>query len=67
MNMNVICKLLSGRFILTVIAGVTFAVMAIQEILDPKDALMVIMVVMTSYFQKRRTENGEGKQAKESE
>ena len=51
---SVLNKLLSARFILAIIAGITFMILAINEILDPKDSLMTIMVVLTFYYQKQR-------------
>jgi hypothetical protein len=44
----------SGRFWLTIIAGAVFAYVSVTKIIDPKDVLMVIMVVFTGYFNKER-------------
>ena len=57
--MSVVCKLLSGRFILTCISGIVFAWMSITGILDPKDSMAIMLVVFTSYFQKRRDDGEE--------
>ena len=46
----------SGRWILTVMCGATFCYLACNNILDSKDSLMVIILVMNSYFQKKSYE-----------
>ena len=51
---DTICKLLSGRFILTLIAGFTFAYLSCTEKIESKDALITISVITTFYFTKNR-------------
>jgi len=53
-------KLLSGRFILTVIAGATFCYLACTQILDPKDSQTIIGIIVTFYFTKARQSDGNG-------
>ena len=54
-------KLLSGRFILTVICGLVFAYATLNYIL-PKDAITaIITMVFVSYFQRNDRVNGGGK------
>ena len=55
--MNILCKLLSGRFILTVIVGITFAVLSIMGILNANQAMEIILLVIYAYFTKTRTES----------
>lgn len=58
-------KLLSGRFILTVITGVVFAYAVWQKIINAEATATIITMVFISYFQRndRVTENkGEVKQ-----
>jgi len=51
-------KLLSGRYILTLIIGFVFATLAINETL-PKDKVMeIILLVIYAYFTKERPTNG---------
>jgi len=52
--MNILCKLLSGRFILTVIVGITFATLSIMGILSPSQSMEVILLVIYGYFTKPR-------------
>lgn len=55
MNYPILNKFLSGRFLLTLIAGITFMIMSCHGLIEPNDAMVVIMVVVTSYFQKPPT------------
>lgn len=56
-------KLLSGRFILTVICGLVFGYVAIKMILPPEQTATILTMVFVSYFQKNRTEQ-KGEQQK---
>jgi hypothetical protein len=47
-------KLTSGRWLLTVICGGVFAYMSCTGLIEPKDALMVIGIVITFYFTRSR-------------
>ena len=46
-------KLTSGRFILTIIVGVVFGVVAVRGQIPPEAITGVIMAVVISYFDKR--------------
>ena len=52
--MNILCKLLSGRFILTVISGITFSVLAIKGILPVDNVMQILLLVFALYFSKNR-------------
>lgn len=47
-----IAKLLSGRFILTLIAGVVFGYTACKMILPPEATAAIIVAIVNSYFQR---------------
>lgn len=49
-------KLLSGRYILTIIAGVVFAFMSLSGKLPQDKVMEVILVVIYAYFNKPRQE-----------
>jgi hypothetical protein len=49
-------KLLSGRFILTVISGIVFAYAVYAKLLPPEAIASIITMVFVSYFQKHREE-----------
>ena len=51
-------KLTSGRFILTIIVGLVFAVVAIRGQMPPEAITGVIMAVIISYFDKKDHNNG---------
>jgi hypothetical protein len=51
-------KLLSGRYFLTVIAGVAFLYLVMTFSITPKDAMVAIMLVFTLYF--TRNDRGSG-------
>lgn len=52
-------KILSGRFILTVICGIVFAVVALYKIIPPDAVIAILTLVFMAYFQRDRTkENG---------
>ena len=46
----ILCKLLSGRLLMTAVCAISFGYMSIMRILEPKDSLSVIMVVFAFYF-----------------
>ena len=54
--MSILEKLLSGRFLLTIITGFTFAWLAIHGILPPDKVFDVIFIVFALYFSKNRNE-----------
>ena len=52
-------KIVSGRFILTVICGVVFAYCSINKLIPPDAVISVLTMVFVSYFQRNdRTQNG---------
>ena len=56
-------KILSGRFILTVICGFTFAYLAVNKILPNEAIIGILILVFEAYFHRpdRKPENGEEK------
>jgi len=52
---SILLKALSGRLWLTIICGGVFAYLSIEKILDPKDSLCVILIVMNAYFTRDRS------------
>lgn len=56
-------KLLSGRFLLTVICGVVFAYCSIFKIMPVDATISIISMVFISYFNRNdRKQNGEVKE-----
>jgi hypothetical protein len=55
---KIVCKLLSGRFWLTMMVGVTYVYLACTGILGVQEVMEVTLLVAYAYFQKART-NGE--------
>ena len=57
-------KLLSGRFVLTVIGGVTFAYAVYVKALEPQATAAILTMVFVSYFNRsdRSKENGKEKE-----
>lgn len=51
-------KLTSGRWIFTCVCAGVFAYLACAQILDPKDSLQVITVVLVFYFSKANVKEG---------
>lgn len=47
-----IAKLLSGRFLLTMISGIVFGYVAIKQIIDGATTAAILTAVFTSYFQR---------------
>lgn len=54
-------KLLSGRFWLSIIAGLVFAYATYAKILDGATVSAIVVAVFTSYFQRTDRGNGNGK------
>ena len=52
--MNALLKLLSGRLFLTVCAGASFVFMVWTKAIEPKDAMVVVLLVSNWYFQRDR-------------
>lgn len=51
-------KLLSGRFWLTIIAGLVFAYATVAKILAPEAVAAILATVFTAYFDKKDRGNG---------
>lgn len=49
-------KILSGRWILTVICGLVFALCSINGLLTKESVVGILTLVFTSYFNKERTQ-----------
>jgi len=47
-------KVVSGRWILTVIIGFVFGYCAIQGVVEPKDVVVITLLVIKEYFGKER-------------
>ena len=55
---KILNKLLSGRFILTVIGGAVFAILSIRGLM-PKEAVVAILsTIFVSYFNRGDRKNG---------
>ena len=54
-------KLFSGRFILTVIAGVVFMYCAITGKIEEAAVTAILSMIFQSYFSKQRQDNGNTK------
>jgi len=52
-------KLMSGRFILTIITGFIFLNLSIYGKLDAKDVMAIIIMVFTLYFTRTDRNKGE--------
>jgi hypothetical protein len=57
----IIAKLTSGKFLLTMIAGLVFGILAVNKTLPSDKVMEVILIVIYGYFT-RKTENGANKQ-----
>lgn len=51
-------KLLSGRYLLTLISGVSFLYLVISMSIKPSDAMMIITMVFTLYFSRNDRNKG---------
>lgn len=49
-----ISKLVSGRFLLTIIVGYTFAYLSCKQLIPAQSSLTIIAMVITFYFTKNR-------------
>ena len=47
-------KLLSGKFLLTIIAGLTFAYATYAKLLEPQAISAIVTMVFVSYFNKNK-------------
>ena len=54
-------KILSGRFLLTVICGLVFAYVSINKVIPPDATIAILTLVFMAYFSKSRDgQNGKG-------
>lgn len=51
-------KLLSGRYVLTLISGIAFLYMIVTMSIKPSDAMMIITMVFTLYFSRNDRKQG---------
>ena len=49
---KIIEKLTSGKFLLTIIAGIVFAYCSIRQIIPPDKTYDIISVIVVAYFMK---------------
>jgi hypothetical protein len=52
---EIIQKLLSGRYYLVVVVGAVFAYCAVKGTIEGKDVMIVTLLVMKDYFQRDRS------------
>ena len=55
-------KLLSARFLLTIICGLTFAYLACKKILPNEATIGILILVFEAYFHRKRSEEENGGQ-----
>jgi len=55
-------KLLSGRFILTIIGGIAFLYCVITKQIEAATITAILMAIFTSYFNRTDRKNGADKQ-----
>lgn len=58
---RILDKLMSGRFILTVICGIVFAYSAITNKLEPAVITAILMMVFQQYFKREDRYNGDNR------
>ena len=56
LDVNCLAKLLSGRWIITVVAAVVFGRLAWTGQMPAEDVKMILGIVITFYFTRERTE-----------
>lgn len=62
MKDKILAKMFSGRYFLTVVAGVVFGYAVKVKLLDSQATAAIITMVFINYFQRdRKPENGDGK------
>ena len=55
---NIVNKLLSGRFILTVVGGFTFAYLACKRILPNEASMGILILIFEAYFHRSDRDSG---------
>lgn len=60
MMKEIMAKILSGRFILTVVCALTFAYCAAQKIIPVNATVSILTMVFVSYFQRTDRNKKEG-------
>jgi hypothetical protein len=61
MRDKIIDKIISGRFWLTIIAGIVFAYATIKEMLPPEAVSAIVTMVFVSYFDRKDRGDSNGK------
>lgn len=56
---DIVNKLLSGKFIMTIVCSFVFAYCTINKIIESKDTITIITVVVYAYFSKDNKPNGD--------
>lgn len=51
---SILVKLLSGRYVFTVVVALCFAYLSCQQIIDKEQSMQVILIVLYAYFTKQR-------------
>jgi len=54
---KIIEKLTSGKFLLTIIAGMVFAYCSVKQIIPPDKTYDIISVIVVAYFMKGQSNN----------
>jgi len=54
---TIVAKITSGKFILTVIAGMVFAYCSVRSIIPPDKTYDIISVIVVAYFMKGQSNN----------
>ena len=54
---RIIDKILSGRFIFTIIAALAFYTLSVNDLLDKKDVVYIITLIVVFYFNRNDRSN----------
>ena len=57
MNDKITSKLTSGKFLLTVISGLVFAVLSVTGKLPTEDVTKILLIIIYAYFTRRNGES----------
>ena len=60
MIQKIIEKLTSGKFLLTIIAGMVFAYCSVKQIIPPDKTYDIISVIVVAYFMKGQSNTPKG-------
>jgi len=56
MKEKIIDKILSGRFLLTIMIGTTTCILALRGVFKPEDWKAIALIVLYAYFTRKRKE-----------